>query len=59
MILISVMLLVNVIGESARISAVQAQIKSYTYMSQSQHWQDMEDRFMKIMEYYLYGKADC
>ena len=33
MILISVMLLVNVIGESARISAVQAQIKSYTYMS--------------------------
>ena len=32
-ILISVMLLVNVIGESARISAVQAQIKSYTYMS--------------------------
>ena len=31
MILISVMLLVNVIGESARISAVQAQIKSYTY----------------------------
>lgn len=33
MLLISVMLLVNVIGESARISAVQAQIKSYTYMS--------------------------
>ena len=33
MILISVMLLVNVIGESARISAVQAQIKNYTYMS--------------------------
>lgn len=33
MILISVMLLVNVIGESARISAVQSQIKSYTYMS--------------------------
>ena len=33
MILISVMLLVNVSGESARISAVQAQIKSYTYMS--------------------------
>lgn len=33
MILISVMLLVNVIGESARISAVQAEIKSYTYMS--------------------------
>ena len=32
MILISVMLLVNVIGESARISAVQAQIKSYTYI---------------------------
>lgn len=33
MILISMMLLVNVIGESARISAIQAQIKSYTYMS--------------------------
>lgn len=57
MILISVMLLVNVIGESARISAVQAQIKSYTYMSAESALAGYGRQVMKIMEYYLYGKS--